>query len=169
MKLHIGGEQKKKGWKVLNIQKKDNVDFIGSITDLSQFENNSIEEIYASHVFEHVLQSEVNKTIKGIHRVLVDGGKFYVSVPDMDILCRIFIDPKAPLKVKYHAMKMMFGGQIDKFDIHYFGWSHQFMIDFFAHAGFKKLERVKSFNLFKDTSDYAPYGQPISLNVIAIK
>jgi hypothetical protein len=43
------------------------------------------------------------------------------------------------------------------------------MIDFFGQAGFKKLERVKSFNLFKDTSDYAPYGQPISLNVIAIK
>jgi predicted SAM-dependent methyltransferase len=169
MKLQIGGEQKKDGWKILNIQKKDNVDFIGNITDLSQFENNSIEEIYASHVFEHVLQSEVNKTLKGIHRVLVDGGKFYVSVPDMDILCRMFIDPKAPLKVKHHAMTMMFGGQIDKFDIHYFGWNHQLVIDFFGQAGFKKLERVKSFNLFKDTSDYAPYGQPISLNVIAIK
>ena len=169
MKLHIGGEQKKDGWKILNIQKKDNVDFIGNITDLSQFENNSIEEIYASHVFEHVLQSEVNKTLKGIHRVLVDGGKFYVSVPDMDILCIMFIDPKAPLKVKHHAMIMMFGGQIDKFDIHYFGWNHQLVIDFFGQAGFKKLERVKSFNLFKDTSDYAPYGQPISLNVIAIK
>jgi predicted SAM-dependent methyltransferase len=169
MKLHIGGEQKKDGWKILNIQKKNNVDFIGNITDLSQFEDSSIEEIYASHVFEHVLQSEVNKTLKGIHRVLVDGGKFYVSVPDMDILCRMFIDPKAPLRVKFHAMRMMFGGQIDKFDIHYFGWNHQFMIDFLIQAGFKKLERVKSFNLFKDTSDYAPYGQLISLNVIAIK
>ena len=169
MKLHIGGKQKKDGWKILNIQKKNNVDFIGNITDLSQFEDSSIEEIYASHVFEHVLQSEVNKTLKGIHRVLVDGGKFYVSVPDMDILCRMFIDPKAPLRVKFHAMRMMFGGQIDKFDIHYFGWNHQFMIDFLSQAGFKKLERVKSFNLFKDTSDYAPYGQPISLNVIAIK
>jgi len=51
MKLHIGGEQKKDGWKILNIQKKNNVDFIGNITDLSQFEDSSIEEIYASHVF----------------------------------------------------------------------------------------------------------------------
>jgi predicted SAM-dependent methyltransferase len=124
--------------------KKNIVDFIGNITDLSQFEDSSIEEIYASHVFEHVLQSEVNKTLKGIHRVLVDGGKFYVSVPDMDILCRMFIDPKAPLRVKFHAMRMMFGGQIDKFDIHYFGWNHQFMIDFLSQAGFKKLERVKN-------------------------
>tara|TARA_B100001173_G_C15960557_1_gene535458 strand:- start:602 stop:1111 length:510 start_codon:yes stop_codon:yes gene_type:complete len=169
MKLHIGGEQKKDGWKILNIQKKDNVDFIGNITDLSQFKNNSIEEIYASHVFEHVLQSEVNKTLKGIHRVLVDGGKFYVSVPDMDILCRIFIDSTAPLKVKYHAMIMMFGGQVDKYDIHYFGWNYRFLDEFLRKAGFKNIEKVKSFNLFKDTSDYAPYGAPISLNVIAKK
>ena len=33
MKLHIGGEEKKEGWKILNIQKKENVDFIGDITD----------------------------------------------------------------------------------------------------------------------------------------
>ena len=94
MKLHIGGELKKDGWKILNIQKKDNVDFIGSITDLSQFENNSIEEIYASHVFEHVLQSEVNKTLKGIHRVFAwmtylndvdDGGETYFEHFDLKI------------------------------------------------------------------------------------
>ena len=43
------------------------------------------------------------------------------------------------------------------------------MKDFLTTAGFKKIERVKTFSLFKDTSDYAPYGVPISLNVIAYK
>ena len=59
MKLHIGGEEAKEGWKILNIQKKDGVDFIGDISDLSQFKDNSIEEIYASHVFEHVIQKKL--------------------------------------------------------------------------------------------------------------
>ena len=59
MKLHIGGEQVKEGWKILNIQKKDGVDFIGDISDLSQFDDDSIEEIYASHVFEHVIQKKL--------------------------------------------------------------------------------------------------------------
>ena len=150
-------------------KKKNDVDFIGDITDLGQFEDNSIEEVYASHVVEHVAQKNVEKTLKGIYRVLKDNGKFYVSVPDMDILCRIFLDPKAPVKVKFHVMRMMFGGQIDDFDFHYFGWNYQFMNEFLKKAGFKKIERVKSFSLFKDTSDYAPYGPPISLNVIAHK
>ena len=54
MKLNIGGKEKKEGWHVLNIQKKDGADFIGDISDLSQFKDDSMEEIYASHVFEHI-------------------------------------------------------------------------------------------------------------------
>ena len=109
------------------------------------------------------------ETLKGVHRVLSTNGKFFISVPDMDILCKIFIDPKASTKVKFHAMQMMFGGQIDEFDFHYFGWNLEFIRDFLFKAGFKKVDRVKSFSIFKDTSDYAPYGPPISLNVIAYK
>ena len=31
MKLHIGGKEKKEGWSILNIQKNDNVDFVGDM------------------------------------------------------------------------------------------------------------------------------------------
>ena len=169
MKLHIGGKQIKDGWKILNIQKNDGVDFVGSISDLSQFDDNSIEEIYASHVVEHVDQKNIKKTLEGIYRVLKNDGKFYISVPDLDVLCRIFIHNKATVKAKFHVMRMMFGGQTDEFDYHYFGWNYEFLNSYLIEAGFKKNERVKSFNLFNDASDFAPYGPPISLNVIAYK
>merc|ERR1712153_33311 len=112
----MGGKEKKEGWSILNIQKNDGVDFIGDISDLSQFEDNSIDEIYASHVVEHVNQKNIKKTLSGIYRVLNTNGKFYISVPDMDVLCRIFIAKEAPNKVKFHVMRMMFGGQTDEFD-----------------------------------------------------
>ena len=70
MKLHIGGETKKEGWKVLNIQPGLFVDYIGDIRDLSQFDENSIEEIYASHVLEHIEQNQTLEALKGIFRVL---------------------------------------------------------------------------------------------------
>ena len=114
MKLHIGGKEKKEGWKILNIQKFEGVDFLGDISDLSQFEDNSIQEVYASHVIEHVPQKKVNETLKGVYRILSENGKFYISVPDMDVLCKIFIDSKAPPDVKFHIMRMMFGGQVDE-------------------------------------------------------
>ena len=168
MKLHIGGKEIKEGWSILNIQKNDGVDFIGDISDLSQFEDNSIDEIYASHVVEHINQKNIKKTLSGIHRVLTTNGKFYISVPDMDVLCRIFISKEAPTKVKFHVMRMMFGGQIDEFDFHYFGWNLEFLKDYLSSAGFKKIEKVKFFSIFNDTSNYAPYNEvPISLNIIA--
>ena len=107
MKLHIGGQTTKEGWKILNIQKKDGVDFVGDLTDLSQFSDNSVEEVYASHVLEHVGQKKVLDTLKGVNRILNKGGKFYISVPDMDVLCKIFIDEKAGAKVKFHTMRVL--------------------------------------------------------------
>ena len=169
MKLHIGGEAKKDGWNILNIQAKDGVEYIGTITDLSQFENESIDEVYASHVFEHVLQKDALETLKGIHRILTPQGRLYISVPDLDALCKVVIDPKAPKDAKFHAIRMMFGGQVDDFDIHYMGWNQEFLFDYLQMAGFSEGKRVESFGLFSDTSDYKPYGYPISLNVIAIK
>lgn len=168
-KLHIGGEQVKEGWKILNAQSKPGVDFIGDISDLSQFPVDSIEEIYASHVLEHVRQRQVLPTLQGIHRVLKPAGVFYVSVPDMDILAHTFISPLAPMEAKYHVMTMMFGGQVDVFDYHYFGWNQVFLENFLKQAGFREFRRVESFGLFADTSDFKPFGFPISLNMLAIK
>ena len=75
MKLNIGGLTKKDGWKNFNAQKKPDVDIVGNIEDLSQFEDESIEEIYASHIIEHIDQKKIHKTLKGIYRILKKDGK----------------------------------------------------------------------------------------------
>ena len=169
MKINIGGETKKDGWKILNAQEKHNPDYIGNIEDLTQFENETIDEIYASHIIEHINQKKMQNTFKGIFRILKKGGKFYVSVPDLEILCHFFVSPLANKKIKFHTMRMIYGGQIDNYDYHYFGWNYEFMNDYLRGAGFSEVKRVDSFGLFDDTSEYKPYGFPISLNVIAIK
>ena len=169
MKLNIGGKEKKEGWHVLNIQKKDGADFIGDISDLSQFKDDSIEEIYASHVFEHINQKNINKTLLGINRILKKNGKFYISVPDMDILCKMFIDKTNTPQIKIHALRMIFGGQTDEYDFHYFGYNFDLLNNLLKKNGFKDVKRVQKFSIFNDTSNYAPYGEPISLNLIAIK
>ena len=66
-------------------------------------------------------------------------------------------------------MRMMFGGQTDSADFHYIGFNFEFLAGYMLAAGFSKVERVQSFGPFNDTSEYAPYGVPISLNVIAYK
>ncbi len=53
LKLHVGGETPKVGWKILNVIAGPNVDFVGNCTDLSQFADNSVAETYISRVLEH--------------------------------------------------------------------------------------------------------------------
>lgn len=169
MNLHIGGKQKKDGWKLLNIQPGESVDYVGDISNLAQFGEQACEKVYASHVLEHVRQKDVLDTLIGIKRILKPGGQLLVSVPDWDILCHLFINPLAPLDIKWHALRMMMGGQVDEYDFHYVGFNQQILYDFLGKAGFSNAVRVESFGIFSDTSDFAPYGFPISLNVVATR
>jgi predicted SAM-dependent methyltransferase len=169
MKLHIGGEAPKEGWKILNIQNKPHVDYIGDISDLSQFKDGEFSEVYASHVFEHVKQKDIQKTLAGISRIIKTGGAFHISVPDMDELCQLYLNKSLTFDQRWHVMRMMFGGQIDVFDFHYAGWNEEFLNAYLINAGFSRIERLNSFGIFKDTSDFTPYGSYISLNLTAFK
>ena len=44
-------------------------------------------------------------------------------------------------------MRMIFGGQTDEYDFHYFGWNYAIMERFILNAGFIKCEKVKGFSL----------------------
>jgi predicted SAM-dependent methyltransferase len=169
MWLHIGGKEVKSGWKILNAINSEGVDFVGDVRDLNAFSDSCCEKIYASHVMEHIGQKDFSKTLKGIHRLLVTGGEFYFSVPDLDALCRLFVNPRLTGSERFHVMRMMFGGQTDDFDFHYIGLTYEFMLEYFNITGFSRIRRVENFGLFDDTSSYKPYGVPISLNLIATK
>ena len=54
LRLHIGGEEPKAGWTILNVQEGPYVDALGDCRDLSGYSDGSVAEIYASHVFEHL-------------------------------------------------------------------------------------------------------------------
>ena len=169
IKLHIGGNEAKEGWEILNTVGKDNVDYIGDIRNLSQFESESCSVIYGSHVLEHVSQREMLPTLNGIKRLLIPGGKLMISVPDMEILCKLFVHPNMNIKGKFHVMRMMFGGQIDSFDFHYIGLNFDMICYYLSKSGFVRITRVKDFGIFNDTITYAPFGVPISHNVICYK
>jgi predicted SAM-dependent methyltransferase len=169
LRLHLGGKEPKSGWKIVNIQAGPGVDILGDIRDMSQFADDSVQAIYASHVLEHIGQQAVLSTLKGLRRILTPGGQLSISVPDLEVLSRVIIDPSASLDKRFLAMRMMFGGQVDSHDFHYFGWTWDFMCSFLKSAGFSRVERVQDFGLFRDASSLRPWGDLISLNVVAMK
>ena len=170
LKLHIGGEQAAPGWKILNVQQKPGVDFVGDCKDLSQFADGSIDEIYASHVYEHLsYRNELPGAFREAVRVLRPGGKLMVGVPDLEVLCWLMLDPTLNWDQKFFVQRMIMGGQMDDHDYHHGGFTFEILANLLKRAGFTHIERVREFNLFRDTSSMQFAGRPISLNVIATK
>lgn len=169
LRLHIGGIEAKSGWKILNALPGKDVDFLGDIHDLSRFASDTVEEVYASHVLEHVGQGAIVRVLQEIFRILKPGGRFMVSVPDMEVLCELHLAFKQHLPQRIHVMRMMFGGQTDAYDFHYIGLDFELLAAYLMEAGFSEIQRVDRFGLFDDTSGYVCYERAISLNMIAIK
>ncbi len=170
MKLHIGARTRAEGWQTLDIDPGPEVDYVGDCKDLSQFATDSVEAIYASHVLEHLsYQNEILQTLKEWRRVLKPGAPVMISVPDLETLCRLFLDPRVKTDHRFSFMRMMFGGQLDAHDYHRAGLSWEFLGSYLASAGFTDIKRVRNFDMFDDASRTKFGDVPISLNVKAAK
>ena len=170
LRLHIGGEEPKPGWTILNVQEGPHVNTLGDCRDLSGYSDGSVAEIYASHVFEHLgYLDDLPKALTECYRVLSSGGKLRISVPDFETLCRLFMHPKLDMEQRFAIMRIVFGGQTDLYDFHMVGLTLEFLSDYLCVAGFSTVERVEAHDLFEDSSTLEICGVQISLNVIAIK
>lgn len=170
LRLHLGGVQPKPGWSIVNIAPGPHVDYLGSCTDLSAFPDGGVEEVYASHVLEHLSHNqELMKALKEIARVLRPGGILRLSVPDFERLIQIYLMPELDQENKFKIMRYIFGGQEDDYDYHKVGLSFDLMLLYLEAAGFSAARRVGDFNLFDDTSSFRFAGVPISLNIEAYR
>lgn len=169
MRLHIGGRAVKDGWKILNIEPGEGVDFVADILELSVFDDECCSEIYASHVLEHVAQGQMLQVLNELYRMLGAGGRLYLSVPDLETLASLLVSPSLDTAAKFHVMRMVFGGQTTPHDFHRIGFTFEFLVDYLRDVGFDSIEHVETFGLFQDTSDMVYAGQRISLNLIVTK
>jgi predicted SAM-dependent methyltransferase len=171
LRLHIGGQQRKPGWKIIDVQARPEVDYVGDCIEvLRRFADGSVQEVYASHVLEHLGYREaLPRALGEMHRVLRPGGAAMISVPDFEFICRRFLEPGATGKERFHLMRIAFGGQDDPHDFHHVGLTLEFLRDYLYRAGFTRVERVKEFGLFNDDSGLALGGELLSLNVVAYK
>ncbi len=170
-RLHIGGWKGAEGWEVLDVNPGPAVDHVGDARDLRAFHDNTFAEIYASHVVEHFdYRNELLLVLKEWLRVLSPGGTLYVSVPDLDVLARLFLDrERLSFQDRFMVMRMIFGGHVDKHDYHLVGLNEEFLTDLLRAAGFTGMRKVADFGLFHDTSSMLFKDVAISVNVVCKK
>ncbi len=171
IRLHVGGQEPREGWFILDTQPRDYVDHVGDCRDLSFLADESCSEIYCSHVLEHLgYDGEIQNALQGFHRVLQPGGRLRISVPDMDTLCRLFLHPNMKVDGRFQVMRMLFGGRQDAHDVHLSGLDFDFLGNFLTQAGFRDIRRVTEFGEFKDDgSGYRFMGVLVCCNIEAFK
>lgn len=91
-KLNLGSGQRpfdnRLGWINIDISKKHKPDLVGDCSDLSMFQDGSIQLVVAHHVLEHYGCNEGDPMIGEAYRVLRPGGSLIVCVPDLKALAR---------------------------------------------------------------------------------
>lgn len=169
-RLHIGGAARVEGWEIFDANAGPHVDHQGEACDLSRFPDDTFAELYASHVLEHFdFADEVLPVLAEWRRVLRPGGTLYVSVPDMERLCQLYLRARGLPDKRKMIMCMFFGGHVDCYDYHLTGFDEDYLKRFLEEAGFHSIRRVENFDLFFDSSRIELLDTPISINLIARK
>ena len=115
------------------------------IQDLD-FPDNSVTEILASHVFEHLNPYSVFKTLQNWNRVLKPGGKLVMEMPNIEELCRRFVT--ANKAQRYGILNAVYGsvnttnvGTPDQITSpHLFGWWPEALWDHLVGTGYVDIQ-----------------------------
>lgn len=168
-KLHIGGEIVKDGWETFNSQPGEGVDYVGDASNLRRFPDETFDVVYASHVLEHFTGFGVLGVLKEWYRVLKDDGELYVSVPDLDYMCELFLDKNIGLDYRTKIVKMIYGAHDNPSNFHYFGFDLPILIAVLEAAGFQEATKTPSFGIFNDSSELLIHDRILSINLIVRK
>lgn len=140
LKLMLGGrDQLIAGFWNMDVHEGDNVDIQGDISDLSQFKDGSVSEIYASHCLEHFPHVRTVQVLKEWRRVLPKGGKAFISVPDMDYIMGHY----AKYGLTEWFRNILWGDQGYTEEFHYNGFNFATMAKTLYLAGFDDIKRIE--------------------------
>lgn len=109
------------------------------------FDDSSVSEILASHVFEHLNPHHAISILKDWLRVLKPGGKLIMEMPDIEALCARF--GPASTGERYGILNAIYccinttgvGGPDNITSPHLFGWWKQSLFDHLSNSGFTDI------------------------------
>ena len=178
IKLHLGcGTRFLKGYINCDVLQYKHVDRLGDIAKLDEFKDNSVEEIYACHVLEHVGRANLFRTLKEWNRVLKIGGTLRIAVPDFEQCAKMYI--KSPETLYTTLFGLLYGGQRDAYDFHNLCFDYSNLKQLLKDIGFEHVQRYNAHDFLPPGFDdfslaYVPHkdftnGTLMSLNVTAKK
>jgi predicted SAM-dependent methyltransferase len=157
--LHVGCGPKSKNsttkgfaseqWQELrfDIDESVNPDIVGTMTDMSQVKDASVDALFSSHNIEHLYPHEVPVALAEFKRVLKPGGFVIITCPDLQSVCALVAEDKltdeaylspagpiAPIDILYGHRPAMANGNV--FMAHRCGFTKKVLTGSLQAAGF---------------------------------
>jgi GT2 family glycosyltransferase len=109
------------------------------------FDDGTVSEIMASHLFEHISPFKVEEMLRDWLRVLKPGGRLVMELPNIEELCRRFVT--ASKGERYGILNAVYGSvnttalglPSDITSPHLFGWWPEAMFDMLSHVGYVNI------------------------------
>ena len=172
--LHVGGSQRRDGWRLINGEAGPFVDHVLDVHRLTPFGDSSAAAIYAADVLQkcawgNLTDSEtVDEALAEWLRVLKPGGALMLSVPDVKAVSTLLAsDDEIDIPARAALTALFVGGQTSPRDVHRAAFDFGLLNATLEARGFCDVRRTSSFGLFNDSSLLAFRGEALSLNVAA--
>jgi predicted SAM-dependent methyltransferase len=121
------------------------------------YPDNSVEEIYASHILEHFSFMETHKVLAHWLDKLKPGGLLRLAVPNFAWIAQHYLDGEA-----INTMGYVMGGHTDDSDHHGAIFDSEMLVDMMLRTGFERIGHWES--AYDDCS-----ALPVSLNLQGYK
>ena len=97
LKLHLGCGKRYFGKDWVHVDSRDFPHVVAKDILNLNYEDDSVDVIYASHVIEYFDRDEVVHLLHGWKRKMKDGGTLRLAVPDFEVLAKLYIENNAKL------------------------------------------------------------------------
>lgn len=170
MKLEFGsGRGDLPGYKHIDIIKYDAVDRKLDVSKKLPYKDNSVDEIVARHLIEHIDYWKYPGVFEEWYRVIKPGGKLSLVTPDFEWMAKSYVNNQSKEAILWYNTKrnfnlnfMIFGGHGDKGDDR-LAFRHKSMFDF------EYLKLLLEMAKFKNVTRVGNLEEPYNIYCEAIK
>lgn len=175
LKLHLGcGTKRIENYVNIDIRYLPGVDEINNVKFLRNYQENTVDVIYACHVLEHFSRWEYENVLKRWYGLLKPGGILRLAVPDFRSICEYYCKTNDLIKI----MGVLYGGQDYDENYHYIAFDFSSLAKTLQSIGFTSVreydwKQIEHSDVDDYSKAYIPHmdetGLLMSLNVEAIK
>lgn len=138
MKLNLGCfTNYMDGYLNVDIDPFHKVDLISDFSFTLPFKTESIDEVYSSHLLEHLTKPHAIVHLKDIKRVLKAGGILHIKIPDMRKVALRYAGGDGRIAGDHKLIKAIFLHGESKFNSHKYGYTLKTLLDLLIRLGYK--------------------------------